>query len=237
MNRDKLIIVGTGRSGTNHFAKVCQDLGLDVGHEEWHPGGISSWCLVSDLPTSPYGPARSDLPVDECAIGHQLRDPVKTIPSLMTMNKSSWAFITADARSRSEMAWWNKAPLRVKAMWHWLDWNQRADRMSDLHWTLDTAADMGPGLAEALGMEELAGQWKPHWDAARSPTNNAQSRITGFRRLLNTSPPVAYRRWLHANGRLPATEEALFDADAKLAQDVMDFWQDYRNRLASGGGE
>ena len=73
---------------------------------------------------------------------------MKTIPSLMTLNKKSWAFIQDDAKGRIPMKWWNKAPLRVKAMWHWLDWNQRAEEMAEIHWTLDSATELGTILAE-----------------------------------------------------------------------------------------
>ena len=222
------MLVGTGRSGTQHFATVCQGLGIDVGHEALGKHGISSWCLVSDLPYAPYGPARQDLVESEFIVAHQLRHPVKTIPSLMTMNKSSWAFIREDAADRVSMQWWDKAPLRVRAMWHWLDWNQRAEHMATMHWTLEQAEGIGPQLATTFQWPKAALQWQAHWTDSRS--NDARSRISGVERLWTTSPPVALRRWLHAMGRIPATEAALLEADRSLAMDVLSYWDSYSSR-------
>ena len=219
------MLIGTGRSGTQHFATVCQGLGIDVGHEALGEHGISSWCLVSDLPYAPYGPARQDLVESGFIVCHQLRDPVKTIPSLMTMNKSSWAFIREDAAQRVSIKWWDKAPLRVRAMWHWLDWNRRAEQMASMHWTLKQAARIGPRLSTEFHWSDAASQWHTHWTDSRS--NDAKSRISGIERLWTTSPPVAVRRWLHAMGRIPATEAALFKADSALAMDIMSYWGAY----------
>ncbi len=219
------MLIGTGRSGTQHFATVCQGLGVDVAHEALGKHGIFSWCLVSDLPYAPYGPSRQDLVESRFLVGHQLRNPVKTIPSLMTMNKSSWAFIREDAAQRVSMRWWDKAPLRVRAMWHWLDWNQRAEQLATMHWTLEQAALIGPQLAAEFHWSGTASQWHSKWTDSRS--NDAKSRISGIERLWTTSPPVAVRRWLHATGRIPATEAALFKADSALAMDIMSFWESY----------
>lgn len=232
-NPTKILVVGTGRSGTNHFASVCQNLDLDVGHEELKSNGISSWCLVSEHSEAPYGPSLSELNPEEFIIGHQLRNPVKAIPSLMTINKESWSFIRKDAHGRIPMKWWNKAPLRVKAMWHWLDWNQRAEQMAELHWTLETAADLGSILAESLNRPELEEKWEEEWTSGDFRTNDAQSRIKGMKRILRTSPSVAYRRWLHAKGHYPATEEALFEADPTLARDILQFWREFVKNLGS----
>ena len=230
-NPTKILVVGTGRSGTNHFASVCQNLNVDVGHEEMKSEGISSWCLVSDQPEAPYGPSLQELNSNEFVIGHQLRNPMKTIPSLMTINKESWAFIQDDAKGRIPMKWWNRAPLRVKAMWHWLDWNQRAEEMAEIHWTLDSASELGTILADALDRPELAEKWEAEWTSENVHTNDAQSRISGLHRIWGTSPIVAYRRWRHARGHYPATEEALFEADPTLARDIMQFWREFVKNL------
>lgn len=224
------MVVGTGRSGTHHFSAVSQGLGLEVGHEELKVDGISSWCLVSDQPVSPYGPAMEDLPVEEYVIGHQLRNPIKTIPSLMTINKRSWKFIKEDAKPRTAQWWWRKAPLKVKAMWHWLDWNQRAEQMADLHWTLGQADQIGSALADALDLPELEQNWGEAWHANDKASNSAKDRIPSLRNFFKTSPSVAYRRFQHAMHWLPATEEALYEADPVLAKDIMDFWAEFKDR-------
>ena len=227
----KLLIVATGRSGTHHFSSVAQSLGLEVGHEELGDDGISSWCLVAETDDVPYGPGLLELDTDEYVIGHQLRNPVKTIPSLTTMNKASWRFISEDAEGRIPRKWWDRSPIEVKAMWHWLDWNQRAEKMAELHWTLEQAPKIGPELAEALSQPELAEDWAEEWREFKSPKNDARSRRPTLRSLTRTSPLVAYRRWRHAMGKLPATEEALFEADPHLARDVMAFWKAFKARV------
>ena len=226
------MVVGTGRSGTNHLSAVLQDLGLDIGHEELGNHGISSWCLVSELETSPYGPSRKELNTEDYVIGHQLRNPIKTIPSLMTINKKSWDFIHEDATKRLAPGWWKRAPIRVKAMWHWLDWNHRAEKMADVHWTLHQASEIGCKLAKALKEPRLEDIWQEAWHSVEAPQNNAMSRVTSFSRMLKTSPPVAIRRIRHAMKWMPATEEALFEADPNLAKDIMDYWNDFQARTA-----
>lgn len=226
------MVVGTGRSGTNHLSSVLNDLGIDVAHEALGKDGISSWCLVSSLEQAPYGPALTDINAEEYVVGHQLRNPIKTVPSLMTINKKSWAFIREDAKERTAPWWWNRAPIRVKAMWHWLDWNQRADEMAEVHWTLDQAPQIGPTLAEAMEEPKLEEVWKDAWNSFESPENSAITRVTSFSRMLKTSPAVAIQRVRHAMKWTPVTEEALFDADPILAADMMSYWHEFKKRTA-----
>jgi hypothetical protein len=110
--RPKICVFGTGRSGTGHFTGVASDLGMNIGHETQGRDGISSWCLVSDLPRSPFGPSRREVDWDEHLACLQLRNPLQTIPSLETINQSSWAFILEDGQRRLNMGWWRKAPHR-----------------------------------------------------------------------------------------------------------------------------
>lgn len=225
----KIVLVSTGRSGTKHFATVSKKLGFQVGHEEWLADGISSWCLVSKLPYSPWGPSWKELPLSEFVICHQLRNPVTSIPSLMTMNTASWSFIREDAGERISNAWWRSASPRQRAMWHWLDWNQRAKDMASVHWTLDAAAQIGPDLNETLGWKAVKDQWADQW-MDRGHTNNAKSRIPKRERLWIKDPRLAIRRWRHALGKIQATEEALFDADRALAKDILEFWSSFQSQ-------
>jgi hypothetical protein len=226
------MVVGTGRSGTHHLSTVLNDVGIEVGHEKLGDDGISSWCLVSPLKNSPYGPALTELNAEEYVVGHQLRNPINTVPSLMTINKKSWDFIRKDAKERTAPWWWRRAPIRVKAMWHWLDWNLRAEEMAEVHWTLDQAPEIGSSLAEAMKEPQLEEIWKEAWNSFESPQNNAKVRVTSFSRMIKTSPPVAIRRIRHAMKWIPATEEALFEADPILAKDMIDFWCEFKERTA-----
>ena len=143
---------------------------MNIGHETQGRDGISSWCLVSDLPRSPFGPSRREVDWDEHLACLQLRNPLQTIPSLETINQSSWAFILEDGQRRLNMGWWRKASIRKRAMWHWLDWNQRAFEQSEVHWTLQDAADIGPSLAKGTGRTSLTSECTTDHGAFRSPS-------------------------------------------------------------------
>ena len=114
-------------------------------------------------------------------------------------------------------------------MWHWLDWNRRAEDMADVHWTLEDASKIGPDLNEALGWTSIEDQWEAQW-LDRGQTNNAKSRIPKRERLWFKEPRLAIRRWRHALGKIPATEQALFDADQALAADILNFWSSFQSR-------
>ena len=89
---NKIAVTGTGRSGTNFFAAILTELGKDVKHEAMGADGIASWCLVPNVKHAVYGPGGSAL-TEEFVIGHQVRNPLKTIGSLTTFNKTSWKFV------------------------------------------------------------------------------------------------------------------------------------------------
>ena len=229
----KICVIGTGRSGTGHFTAVAADLGMDIGHETEGKDGISSWCLVSKLPYSPYGPAHPDINWDNHLVGMQIRNPLQTIASLETFNKSSWAFILDDAQDRVNQKWWKKASMRKKAMWHWLDWNQRALEQAEVHWTLGDAPGIGPALAQGTGRTSLASEWKDAWFARKKNANNAHSRVPKLSTLLKTSPPVALRRIKHAYFGNNLDENGLIKEDPALAKDIMAFWKEVQRSSAS----
>jgi len=229
----EICVFGTGRSGTGHFTGVASDLGLDIGHETQGRDGISSWCLVSELPRSPFGPSCREVDWNEHLACLQLRNPLQTIPSLETINQSSWAFILEDGQTRLDMGWWRRASIRKRAMWHWLDWNQRAHERSQVHWTLQDAGDIGPSLAKGTGRTSLHSDWKKAWIARKNNANNAQSRVPMLSTLLKTSPPVAFRRIKYAYVGGPLDESQLFKEDPILAQEIMTFWGDLQRSSAS----
>lgn len=49
-----ILIVGHPRCGSGFAADICQQLGLDVGHEKMGKHGISSWMFSVDDPNNPY---------------------------------------------------------------------------------------------------------------------------------------------------------------------------------------
>lgn len=53
--KPRLIILAHPRSGTGYAAWLCQQYGLDVGHERLKSDGISSWMWVTKDENPPYG--------------------------------------------------------------------------------------------------------------------------------------------------------------------------------------
>ena len=92
MQKKRIIIIGTGRSGTAYTSMLLKQCGIDVGHERMGKDGVSSWYLTTKFEAFD-GLDWEDLESDPYLIGQQIRDPLKTIPSLMTFNKQSQSFI------------------------------------------------------------------------------------------------------------------------------------------------
>ena len=115
----KLLIVGTPRSGTLYTSSLLLCAGYDVQHEQWGEEGIVAWTgLFSDGIWGEYKP--------DCAIIHQIRDPIDTINSLKTIAPISYQYMhtkNSDIGVRSSLlscirayAIWNKL-CRDEALW------------------------------------------------------------------------------------------------------------------------
>ena len=77
-----LFITGVPRSGTQFIADTFQAIGLDVQHEAFGKQGISAFLIVPHLSRREKG-----------IIFHQVRDPLKTISSMQTIDRT-WPYIT-----------------------------------------------------------------------------------------------------------------------------------------------
>jgi hypothetical protein len=87
----RLLVTGCGRSGTKFIAALLQNLGMDVRHEQMGADGIATWCMAVESDDSPWGGGRRG--VHFKTILHQVRHPLKVIPSLLTFTSPSWEFI------------------------------------------------------------------------------------------------------------------------------------------------
>ena len=121
----RVLITGCGRSGTKYIAGVLQGLGLDVPHEDLGADGAAVWTMVVDSVTAPSGVGRRGLRFG--TIIHQVRHPLRVIPSVTTFKRRSWAFIEQHIDCPAS------DPPLIRAAKYWALWNERAERLAE--WT------------------------------------------------------------------------------------------------------
>lgn len=80
-----ILIVGHPRGGTGYSASLCNQVGLDVGHESVGSDGISSWMFAVDGDNPYYSDknARSRLALSWKYLIMAVRDPVDAIGSII----------------------------------------------------------------------------------------------------------------------------------------------------------
>jgi hypothetical protein len=212
---NKIAVTGTGRSGTNFFSAVLTELGRDVKHEAMGADGIASWCIVPYVKDAVYGPGGAVL-TDDFVIGHQVRNPLKTIGSLTTFNRTSWRYISEHSPSLP-----NKIMHRVMA--HWLDWNMRAADMSSHTWRLENIAEAAPSILKDLGWDVEDEVWAKAYERARHGANTGASRATTSLFNPKVGPITQWRRFRYNNRKHPVSWAELEKIDALLTQEIQDF--------------
>ena len=212
---NKIAVTGTGRSGTNFFAAVLSELGKDVKHEAMGADGIASWCIVPNVKDAVYGPG-GDCISNDFVVGHQVRNPLKTIGSLTTFNKSSWRYITENSRS---------LPRKImhRAMVHWLDWNQRAGDMSSHTWKLEDLEKAPPEILKTLGWEVSKTQWTEASKRAKHGANTGASRASNAFFNPKVGPITQWRRLIYNNRKQLVTWEELRKIDSGLTVEIQDY--------------
>jgi len=227
MQKKRIIIIGTGRSGTAYTSMLLKQCGIDVGHERMGKDGVSSWYLTTKFEAFD-GLDWEDLESDPYLIGQQIRDPLKTIPSLMTFNKQSQSFIR---RSGAHNV---KPKNRLHdAMLHWYYWNRLAFDRADYHWTLE---DLNPNILLILndaGHNLSASDLRLGIDELSSTVNSSKTRVLSLRRAAKTSPMVYLRRVRQAFLPMTLTWQDLRDVDRKLALNIERFYSDYKTSIDS----
>jgi len=227
-NKNKIAVLGTGRSGTNFFAAVLHELGKDVQHERFGEDGIASWCLVADCDDAVYGPGGNAI-TENFAIGHQVRDPLKAIGSLTTFNKASWKYITRNSPSVDKM------PRKImhRAMRHWLDWNMRAGEKSSFTWRLEDLKHGAPEILDVLDWQVSPEEWKSAYDRARHGANTGSARASNSLFNPKVGPITQWRRYKHTNRTSPLSWEELRKIDLELAKEI----ESYAESLGYGYSE
>lgn len=221
-SQQSLVVLGTGRSGTAFASKLLCQFGLDVGHEEWGEDGISSWYLT-DENANASGVSWSDLEHKEVVIGHQLRNPLKTIPSLMTINSQSWRFI----RESSITSSWDRSLLK-RSMRHWLEWNQAASEKASFHWTLEEIEKGIKPFVRARVPDLKNETFESIVKAFCVPVNSSKSRAAELSRMFRISPVIYMRILRQAFFPLELTAEKMYSVDKGLAQEIDAFYTEFK---------
>ena len=216
--KNRIAVIGTGRSGTNFFAAILNELERDVQHEKFGEDGIASWCLVADCDDAVYGPGGNQLD-SNFIIGHQLRHPLEAIGSLTTFNRSSWRFISENSPSIENM------PRRIlhRAMRHWLDWNERAGEKASFTWRLEDLKSGVPEILMELGWDVSTEDWKAAYERAKHGANTGSERTS--RALFNTEvgPITQWRRYKYTKRSAPVSWEELHKIDSALTSEIMSY--------------
>jgi len=220
-----LVILSTGRSGTAFTSKLLGEFGLDIGHETLGDDGISSWYLT-DSKSQAGGVSWHELDGQNILVGHQLRNPFNTIPSLMTINKSSWRVIKNSSITTS----WDTSLLK-RSMRHWLEWNQAAWERADFHWSLEEIqTEMKPFVQTAIPDFDDR-MYKSVVNSFRAPVNSSKSRALDVSRMLRTSPVIYARRLRQAFFPIELSLEKMHAADSVLAQDIEVFYREFKSSV------
>lgn len=132
---NKFIIIGCPRSGTGYASKF-----FNIGHERINDNGISSWCLVKNPPL--YGPSLEEIQnkFPQVPIYHQIRNPVDTISSFLSMSENAWRYFTTQLELNP-----NTSKLK-KGMQIYYKWNQLAKNIADFTYCLEEIETVFPHI-------------------------------------------------------------------------------------------
>lgn len=226
MQNKRCVIIGTGRSGTAYTSKLLRECGIDVGHEALGKDGVSSWYLTTEFEAFD-GLDWVDIESQPYVVGQQIRHPLKTIPSLMTLNKRSQDFIRRsgvhDVMPKSRIH---------EAMLHWYHWNRMAFDRADFHWTLEGLnPEILPILNEA-GHSVNSDDLDKGVNRLSAVVNSSKTRVLSLRRAINTSPTVYLRRVRQAYFPMKLEWNDLRGIDRQLADDIERFYSEYKAKAA-----
>jgi len=127
-----ILVTGFPRSGTGYTARTLRFAGLDVGHEKVGSDGVVSWWHL-------LGADKFD------KVFHQVRNPIDTISSAMTINNSS-------IRKLSTITEPNVDKLKF-LMQSWLDWNELAESKAQMTYRVEDVEDLFPILRKEMGIK------------------------------------------------------------------------------------
>jgi len=148
---NKYIIIGCPRSGTGFASKF-----FNIGHETLNKNGISSWCLVNDPPL--YGPSLEEVKIKfpETPIFHQIRNPIDTISSFLSMSDVAWDYFHKSLNL-------NHLNSKVKnGMEIYYKWNVRSKQIATLTYKLENIEDVFPNIRRNINKKTNTRQHKSY---------------------------------------------------------------------------
>jgi len=163
----KLLVVGSGRSGTLYTSKVFQKLGFDLGHEKDGEYGICSMYFLAPK-VGQYstgrtreigdGSSREDFQFER--IIHQVRDPLKTIESLastFTLKVRLWTHDYLQVQLPGTSGKLQAAPRDRQewAMRYWLRAQELAEDLAERTVRVEDLPSIWPGLSQELFGDSL----------------------------------------------------------------------------------
>lgn len=148
----QFIITGCPRSGTRYASKF-----FNVGHECINSNGVSSWCLIKNPPL--YGPSLKEVQskFPGISIYHQIRNPVDTISSFLSMKEKAWEYFTIQLKLDP------KSSKLKKGMEIYYEWNQLAKNIADFTYCLEEIETVFPHIKPFSNKKENT---RPHLNYA-----------------------------------------------------------------------
>jgi hypothetical protein len=143
-SRSKVLITGCGRSGTRYIVALLIKHGLDVRHEELGRDGVASWTMAVDSTRTPWGPGRRGRTFDN--VFHQVRSPLKVIPSMAEFKDRSWRYICKWIPCEID------EPPLLRAAKYWYHWNVHAEKIAQWRYRVEDFKEVYPEFCARLGI-------------------------------------------------------------------------------------
>ncbi len=142
-----LLITGCGRSGTNYISDFLKANGLDIGHESEGKDGISSWLMTVEDDNPPFGPSAVDYSFEHTI--HQVRNPIDTISSGLTIKEISWDYI------KKYIPIGAGDSTLLKASKYWYYWNVLAEKKAEFTYKVEEIELVLPKIINLAGKGKL----------------------------------------------------------------------------------
>ena len=118
--------------------------GLDVRHEQIGRDGVASWCMAVDSERTPWGPARREC--EFVQIYHQVRSPLKAIPSMTALKEQSWRYICEWIPCDID------EPPLLRSAKYWYYWNVHAEKIAHWRYRIEDFRNVYPEFCDRLGI-------------------------------------------------------------------------------------
>lgn len=163
-----ILVIGCPRSGTCFASALFKEHGFDVGHEAWGRDGISCWQLAgNDDFWSRFNQCPAEIQCAHAAV-HQVRHPLKVIPSLFTIAEVSYDILNA------KMPFVTKHPLH-RAMLVWLHWNRLAQKRAAYTYRVE---NMEAEFAELCRRARFTTALKPNFTTSKQTNARSHREVT-----------------------------------------------------------